>query len=582
MTPFARATSTFASLILLAAGCVEPTEPRGTERDREFEDGSRVATQPLSETQVDNLVILGKVWGFAKYHHPAVTLGNINWDYELFRILPQVLDAPDHAAANAAIATWLAKFDPIEECSACATPDADVHLAPDIGWIADVPMLGAELAERLETIHRNRSRLGVQRYVSLAQGVGNPLFSEASYGGMRQPDAGYRVLALFRFWNIIEYWFPYRDVIDEDWDAVLREFVPRMLAQALSGEEYRLQLIQLITRIQDTHAGIFSLELLEVQPPGGLEDLMTYVTFLDGQAVVTGFRYQSYATQAGLRIGDVIESVDGQPVASLVEAWRSSYPASNEAALLRDIGRNLLRGRGLAQVEGSRADGTFSISTLRTPYSAAVGFTPQRHDVIGSAFQTPFEDVAYITLARVVAAEVPQYIEQAQGARLLILDLRGGLNAFVPFVLGGHLVTAPTPFVRFTAGSLTNPGTMRWGSTLSITPRTPHFSGPVAILVDELVQSSGEYHAMAFRAAPNAFVVGSTTAGADGNISRVAMPGGYELIITGLGVFYPDGGPTQRLGIVPDIFVQPTLAGIRSGRDEVLEAAVNHVLGARD
>ena len=45
-------------------------------------------------------------------------------------------------------------------------------------------------------------------------------------------------------------------------------------------------------------------------------------------------------------------------------------------------------------------------------------------------------------------------------------------------------------------------------------------------------------------------------------------------MISGLGVYYPDGRETQRVGIVPDVVVQPTIAGVQAGRDEVLERAV--------
>jgi hypothetical protein len=50
-------------------------------------------------------------------------------------------------------------------------------------------------------------------------------------------------------------------------------------------------------------------------------------------------------------------------------------------------------------------------------------------------------------------------------------------------------------------------------------------------------------------------------------------------MISGIGVFYPDRTPTQQIGIVPDLEVLPTIQGVREGRDEVLEAAVSHVLG---
>jgi C-terminal processing protease CtpA/Prc len=84
---------------------------------------------------------------------------------------------------------------------------------------------------------------------------------------------------------------------------------------------------------------------------------------------------------------------------------------------------------------------------------------------------------------------------------------------------------------------------------------------------------------MALRKAPHAMVVGSTTAGADGNVSRFALPGSLNTMISGIGVFYPDKKPTQRIGILPDVEVKPTIAGIRSGRDEVLEEAIRQILG---
>ena len=112
-----------------------------------------------------------------------------------------------------------------------------------------------------------------------------------------------------------------------------------------------------------------------------------------------------------------------------------------------------------------------------------------------------------------------------------------------------------------------------------LTPAQPHYQGKVVVLVDEVSQSQAEYTAMAFRSAPQATVIGSTTAGADGNVSEIPLPGGHRTMISGIGVFYPDKKPTQRVGIIPDFEVKPTIAGIRAGRDEVLEEALRRILG---
>ena len=105
----------------------------------------------------------------------------------------------------------------------------------------------------------------------------------------------------------------------------------------------------------------------------------------------------------------------------------------------------------------------------------------------------------------------------------------------------------------------------------------PHYDGKVIVLVDEVSVSQAEYTAIALRASPRAIVIGSTTAGADGNVSMIALPGKRRTAISGIGVFYPDKRRTQQIGIVPDIVVKPTIAGIRDGKDEVLERAISEL-----
>jgi C-terminal processing protease CtpA/Prc len=86
---------------------------------------------------------------------------------------------------------------------------------------------------------------------------------------------------------------------------------------------------------------------------------------------------------------------------------------------------------------------------------------------------------------------------------------------------------------------------------------------------------------MALQTAPDVTSIGSQTAGADGNVTTIVFPGSYKVWMTGLGIYYPDGRPTQRVGIVPDIEVKPTIKGITEGRDEVLERAIEFIATGR-
>jgi C-terminal processing protease CtpA/Prc len=550
-------------------------EPTILDTDHEFDNGSGITATSLSQSQVQNLATLGMVWGFLKYHHPRIAKGELHWDYELFRVLPVALDAPDRNALNRILSQWLDRLGVPDSCSPCAQPPQDAHLVPRLDWIADVDLLSPELSRQLQNVYAYRFADGAQFYVSQTLGVGNPVFDrELAYTNYQPPDAGLRILALLRLWNIIEYWFPYRDQLDDDWHVVLQEFLPRFVV-ADSWDAYRLELLALITRIQDGHANLWS--GLDVRPPRGSCHWPVDLRFIEGRVTVAAFTDEAQGRATGLEIGDVIKAVDGQPVDSLVAAWSPYYSASNQSTRMRDIARSLTRGDcGQSRLNIERRGEPLEFVM---PRLAKGDPKPVPHDRPGETFQLLSPEVAYVKLSSIHAQDIEDYLAQASGTRGLVIDIRNYPSEFVVFALGSRLVQEPTPFARFTAGDLDNPGSFTWTPSLTLEPASTAYKGKVAILVDEVSISQAEYTAMALRAGPQAVVVGSTTAGADGNVSSIQLPGGLRTMISGIGVFYPNKTPTQRVGIVPDIVATPTIAGIRDGRDEPLEAALRHILG---
>jgi C-terminal processing protease CtpA/Prc len=546
------------------------------ELDHEFDNGSGISLGALSKVQIDNLATLGKVWGFLKYHHPDITSGRRNWDYDLFRLLPKVLAAADRTAGNSALAQWIADLGPVAPCSPCATLDtADLHLRPDLKWIADERHLGRNLSRALQSIYVNRPVRDKQFYVSRAPN-GQPSFDhELTYDALNAPDAGIQLLALFRFWNIVEYWSPYRDLIG-DWNQVLHDFILRVVL-AKDSDDFQRQLMLVIAAIQDGHAGLWS--SLRVRPPMGDCQLPVNLRFVENRPVVTGYSSDDLGKTSGLQIGDVVTKINGQPVAKLVSEIAPYYAASNEAGRLRDIGRSLTRGKcGAIPLAVLRGRGTLEFKAERVPLAKLDLTRDRRHDLPGDTFQVLAGNVAYLKLSSIKADQVSGYIEAAADTKGLIIDIRNYPSEVVSYVLGSHLVSKPTVFASSTFTDIVNPGAFHWRIGWTIAPDLPHYTGKIVILVDENSQSQSETTAMAFRAAPGAIVIGSTTAGADGNVSAIPLPGRLQSMISGIGVFHPDHKPTQRIGIVPDIVVRPTIAGIRAGRDEVLEAAIRRMV----
>jgi C-terminal processing protease CtpA/Prc len=308
--------------------------------------------------------------------------------------------------------------------------------------------------------------------------------------------------------------------------------------------------------------------------------LPVVVRFVEGQAVVTHILPSSDGAAAGLRVGDSVEAIDGVLVTKLVEDWTPYYAASNEPTRLRDIGRSLTNGpAGPVRLRVRRDGASVEVTGTRVPARSLASLIPRTHDLAGEAFRLLSKDVAYLKLSAVKDVDLKECIRRAAGTKGFIIDIRNYPSEFVVFKLGSLLVDRPTEFVRFTIGSLETPGAFNFTPPLKLMPQDPHYAGRVVILVDEISQSQSEYTTIAFRVKSGAVVIGSTTAGADGNLSTIPLPGGLRTAISGIGVFYPDKTPTQRVGIIPDVEVRPTLAGIKAGRDEVLEEALRQILG---
>jgi hypothetical protein len=103
----------------------------------------------------------------------------------------------------------------------------------------------------------------------------------------------------------------------------------------------------------------------------------------------------------------------------------------------------------------------------------------------------------------------------------------------------------------------------------------PYDGKTVVVLVDANTLSSAEQCVMAIQKSRPVIIIGEQTAGSDGSMCRIKLTGNITASFTGMGISYPDGKETQRIGIPLDIEVHPTQKGITQGKDEILERAIN-------
>ncbi len=548
----------------------ERTEPV-IKPDTTFIKGSKVVFPELDKRFISDLDLLGRVWGFLKYHHPTVAGGNYHWDFELFRVLPKYLEAKKKDRQQV-LTDWIDQLGEVPPCEDCEQVSDDAFLKPDHKWMSS-SMVGKALKQKLEHILENRHQ-GPNFYIKLYPGVRNPEFrNEDTYENMTYPDKGFRLLTLYRYWNMIHYFFPYRHLTDKNWNDVLAEYIPKFI-NAKNEYEFEEATIQIIGDVKDTHANLWGGKDV-IENRRGTHYPPVHVNFVEDQLVIVDFYNEEHRESLGLKIGDVITHINGQQVTDMVRERQKNYPASNQPTRMRDVALNMLRSnQAKSTITYNRGGSEMEMELplfLRQDLKIYGWYRP---DPDGKSFRWLEDNIGYVTLKNIKAEDIPQIKEQFGDARGIVIDIRNYPSTFVPFSLGGFFINEPTGFAKFTRGSINNPGEFRMGQPVQMQPDQDMFKGKVVVLVNEISQSQAEYTTMAFQAGMNTTVVGSTTAGADGNISRILLPGGMSTMISGIGVYYPDGRETQRIGIVPDVEVRPTIKGIREGRDELLEKAI--------
>lgn len=539
--------------------------------DKEFDDmDSLVDLSNLTIENIESLELLGRVWGFLKYYHPEIAKGGYNWDYELFRFLPRYIETKNKNDRNELIINWISSLGELEKCIKCKPIDQKAVLKPDLIWIYNEEK---ELKNKLLTVYNNRSQ-GKNYYIEMTEGVGNPIFkNENSYATTSYPDDGFRLLALYRYWNMINYFFPNKHLTDKDWNTTLKEYIPFFL-NSKNELEYELSVIQLIGDVKDTHANLWGgADKIDVWK--GEYYAPVHVRFIENKLVVTDYYNEELKNSIGLKIGDVITKINDITVERLITEKKKYFPASNTPTRLRDISADLLRSNSKEiKIEVISDDSKTQTRTLKLYSKGHLNIYKWYRRNNDKSYKMLVNNIGYVTLASIKEEDIPIIKNEFKDTKGIIIDIRNYPSTFVPFSLGSYFVSSSTPFVKFTTGSVDIPGQFTFTGNKEIPSLGKTYKGKLVVLLNELSQSQAEYTAMAFRAGDNTTIIGSTTAGADGNMSKIELPGGLTTVISGIGVYYPNGERTQRIGIIPDIEVLPTIEGIRLGKDELLEKAI--------
>lgn len=536
-----------------------------------FGVGLPASTQVASFDETGRLAMLARAWGFLKYYHPQKDNTFSNWDESLIRAIPMARLARNREEFSDVVVQLIQEAGGINPFTFTDLKPGPTPDEPLYAWMDDDKFISPRVSLLLNVI---RSNCRGPNSLTLYQPGTNIILAEEEepYNDELFPSEEIRLLSLFRFWNVIHHFFPYKSLMDRPWDDKLLEMIP-VFIQTANRLEYALAVRELTAGINDSHAFLVS-NTLDSEYWGKLYPPFISRTVEKRIVVVKVLESQP----DGVQTGDVVLALDTKSVEELRTRHRKYIQASNEAYFERAFNGYLFRGTQTALTLTVERNGR----QLTIPLSR---ITASRYTELKSAgpvlpmYRWLENNIGYVDMGLLTGDKVDRMMDELISARAIIFDSRNYPNWTI-YQLAERLNPKAVPFVRFTYPDSKRPGFFTTSRNTLCGPSQEsnnHYKGKVVILFNEETLSQAEFTCMALQTAPDAVSIGSQTAGADGNVTQISLPGGLLAYFTGLGVYYPDGRETQRIGIVPDILVTPTINGIRKGIDEVLEQAIEHI-----
>ncbi len=521
-------------------------------------------------TESQKLESLCRVWGFLKYYHPHVAKGNLNWDQQLFQKIDELGSVNDQQALNNLYSDWITSLGEVAPCKECSIKENKVYFLKnfDLSWIDHPQIFSRDLSQKLHYIENNRN-LGDHYYFGIS---GRKIYfrNEKSYGSKFTSKAA-SLLELFRYWNYVAYFFPYKYETDQNWNDVLTEMISKFL-MIDNDESYHLALAELVTKTDDSHAYLSSKEIQ--RNLYGNRKIPVEYSYAEGKLVITKINTTKPRDKNPLHTGDVIYDIEGKTIPQIINSLGKYVPASNSWGKVNKIKDKLLFSNSdSVSVKIEREGQNMEIKT-KTYFVRDISHekkkTPKKWKFIDKE-----KKIGYVNMEIIEKEDLNEMYDDLKSAASLIFDLRNyPKQTIIP--LSYLLLPEPSVYYQFTFPDPYYPG--KFYSRKNVTGRKnpEYYKGNVIVLVDESTQSQAETTTMMFKQHPRAKIIGSNTSGANGDVIIFKIAD-LDTRFTGLGAYYPDGRETQRIGIIPDIFVKPTVEGIKNGKDEVLERALEYI-----
>lgn len=373
-----------------------------------------------------------------------------------------------------------------------------------------------------------------------------------------------RIADIIIAWNIFQHFYPYFNEVNVNWDQVLTSSLRKAL-QDKTGDDFLKTLQWMVSQLKDGHGVTTCPNTIQ------LYKAPIKVDELEGEMVVT-------ESQIGeIMIGDIIKSVDGIPAFEELNKRIDLISGSDQLRKYRALnmfGAGNRENKALFEIEKVSGE-TILTEVSRT--SSANLYTAVR-EFNYPAIEMIEEDIFLINLRKITQSVFEENLQNLSKAKGIIFDYRNGSNSsFSMFDIVPYLIKNEVQSPNWYTPEVIYPDQKNMQlehSTWTLAPKSPFIKGKKVILNAPGIVSSGETTMGIIDHYDLATLIGSPTAGTNGNTNFINLPGNCRIMWTGMKVLKHDGSQLHLIGYEPDIVVERSIEALRNNRDESLIKAL--------
>ena len=517
------------------------------------------------------LFVFCKVWG-ALYYHQNKPTQEIH--YGLSSSISNILKITTREAFNSKILKLVDSSVTSEMMLETNVVNYDSFTLLRNDWLEDTLYLSQDILLKIKNIIRlYNSRIGKNIIVSQSN-IGCVEYQDCPKSNNEFPNEQERLAGLFYYWNLINYHYAYKNILDNDWDRVLYEMIP-LFRKCNDFTEYKKCILQLISNLDDNHS---------IVHPTTLDNIFgTYVPNIRVLNINDTFIIKKIRTNrldnSGLSVGDIILSINGIPIQKLNDSLQKYVSGANEFSKKKELNKIIFCSANEYNDLEIIRDGKTQHKTVKYYKYFEINKLERKDQKALKDVVKWYDSTAYIHIDHVFSNNIEDIISDLSSSNSLILDMRGYPNSNTTFDLLNLIVKENREFYISLYPDINHPGLIRYKRgeiPLKINNgyKYPH---PIVVLVDESTQSQSEFMVMAMQLNKQVYTVGNTSNGSDGNVTDFVFPGDIAVKFSGIGILYNDFTQTQRVGVKIDSKVYNTIYSTMMNTDPWLEAAIRHL-----